>query len=998
MVIRSRKSTKMYGLLLVGLLAATDGAPAVAGEIHHFNIAKVNAASAIHEFGVQSGVQILAAGEEINGKRFNNVSGDLSVDEGLRLLLAGSGLTHRYVGDRAVALVAAQDAGGANSLATETSPNANAAGPSPSNAAERNAVVELDEVVVVGSYIRGIDRPVGAELITFTRDDIDRTGFATAQDVIRTLPQVFGGGINEDTINANLARESQTNVNKGSAINLRGLGAASTLVLVNGRRIAPGGFEGIFTDVSNIPLSAVDRIEILPDGASALYGSDAVGGVINFKLRKDYEGAETQARIGQVTDGNTKEIQASQLFGQSWSSGNALVSLEYYKRDNLASTARLEQTNSNQTANGGANLDWNFSSPGTLTSGGVTYAIPRAQDGTALTPASFNGLANTRNTSNRNLYTDVLPEQERMSALITLQQDVTDRLKLFADMLYTQRDVEFRTANVGTFAVTPMNPFYVNPMGGTAPVSVAYDFTPEFGERIVVSEVETSNITLGGSVDVGGNWQIGTYLTRAEQKEERPDYAITLGTAFTTALNDPNRATAFNPFSDGGNTNPATIQAIRDGALNQLRESETELRMASLRADGPLFGLPAGDVKFAIGGEYREDSLQSMQVQSLAITTRTDTERDVSSGYAELFIPVVGEANRFAGFHRMELTAAGRYEDYSDFGGAFVPRAGLTWWPVSAFSIKGTWSESFRAPSLADLDPSNNSAGITPVRNDPNSNTTVMALIVAGKNPNLQEETADIWTAGLQFAPPSMPKLSVGVTYFDIDFTNRIEGINATGALLDPTLGVAVNFTPTAAQRQAACSSPTLIATTPDNCLNQPITALIDGRLLNVASVQTNGIDLLANYGIDTGLGSFDFGFNTTYLLEYSKALTPASPLTDLVDTQNNPPDVRARASFGWRRNSLGTTLYVNYTDGYQDMLSVPNRKVDSWTTLDLNLSYSFASMGSPILAGTQVFLSAQNLLDEDAPYFNNPSAGGYDPENADLIGRRVSLFLRKEW
>src|SRR5205085_1301234 len=112
----------------------------------------------------------------------------------------------------------------------------------------------------------------------FDRHDIDRTGFATTQEVIRTLPQVFGGGVTDETT-INLTRDSTTNINRGSAVNLRGLGTTSTLLLVNGRRIAPSGFEGVFTDVSNIPLSAVERIEVLPDGASALYGSDAVGGV-----------------------------------------------------------------------------------------------------------------------------------------------------------------------------------------------------------------------------------------------------------------------------------------------------------------------------------------------------------------------------------------------------------------------------------------------------------------------------------------------------------------------------------------------------------------------------------------------------------------------------------------------------------------------------------------------------------------------------------------------
>src|SRR5690242_17846489 len=162
MLVRSRMCTPMYSLVLATLLA-TDATSALAAEKHQFNVSTESAAAAIHEFGEQSGVQILAAGDKIDGKHFNTVEGEHSVDEGLRILLAGSGLTHRYVGTRAVALVAAQDGGG------RAAPTESSGGPSNEEALNRagNNVIQLDEVVVVGSYIRGLDRPVGAEIITF---------------------------------------------------------------------------------------------------------------------------------------------------------------------------------------------------------------------------------------------------------------------------------------------------------------------------------------------------------------------------------------------------------------------------------------------------------------------------------------------------------------------------------------------------------------------------------------------------------------------------------------------------------------------------------------------------------------------------------------------------------------------------------------------------------------------------------------------------------------
>jgi iron complex outermembrane receptor protein len=994
MLVRSRMCTQMYSLVLATLLA-TDAVNAVAAEKHQFNVSTASPAAAIHEFGEQSGVQILAAGEKINGKHFNTVEGEHSVDEGLRLLLAGSGLTHRYVGDRAVALVAAQDGGGGRANATD------ATGPSTTESTLRSNVVQLDEVVVVGSYIRGLDRPVGAEVLTFDRDDIDKTGFATTQEVLRTLPQVFGGGVSDDTTTAGLTRDVSTNINRGNAINLRGLGSTSTLVLLNGRRIAPGGFEGVFTDVTNIPLSAVERIEVLPDGASALYGSDAVGGVVNFKLRKDYSGAETQGRIGSVTDGDSKEYQVGQIVGKGWDSGNVLLSLEYYNHDRLRSTDR-DETNSDLRAQGGNNFNYTSCNPGTITSGGTTYAIPANQNGTALTAGSFT--AATSNLCNRNADTDLLPDSSRKSGLLTVQQEIGDRVKLYADALYTERDVDFNITSVGPVTVTSANAFYVNPMGGTAPETVAYNFTKDFGPTNLDGKVTNSTFTLGGNVAVGGDWQIGTYVTRSKQSEDRSQLLINQSTVFNNALLDSNRATAFNPFGDGSNTNPATLQAIRNAAPLQTRAVDLELRLASLRADGPVFSLPAGDVKVAVGGEYREDSLDSAlnSVSSgtfAPTTTVQNLDRNVTAGYMELFVPIVSEQNSFTGVQRLELTGAGRHEDYSDFGGSTVPRAGITWWPVKSFSVKGTWSKSYRAPSLVDLNDGGNGSQLLTV-NDPTVNANRSVLFYGTKNSQLQEETADIWTAGVQFAPLSVPRLSVGATYFDIDFNNRIDTFpgGATAVLNNPQAAFAVNRNFTADQRAAVCAANPFLGT--GNCLTSAIVAIVDGRLNNTSQVKTNGVDLLGTYGLDTGVGSFDFGANATYLFKYSRRPTSTSALVDLVDTAGNPPNLRGRVSLAWRRGSFGSTLFVNYTDDYKDNISInpPNRKIDSWTTLDLNLSYSFERLSSPALKGTQVFLSAQNLLDEDAPFYNNAAGIGYDTENADIVGRRVSLFLRKEW
>jgi len=198
---------------------------------------------------------------------------------------------------------------------------------------------ELNEIIVTGTHIRGVTNPTTSVQI-YTRDDIDRTGVATLQDFIRRLPQNFNGGASDSTLSSVAGGGNAVNTVGATGINLRGLGNESTLILVNGRRIAPGNTLGNFVDISMIPLNAVDRIEIVTDGASAIYGSDAVAGVVNFVLRRDLEGYETRLHYASDAQGGTHESEVGQVIGHRWSSGSALLSYEYWDRAALAAADR----------------------------------------------------------------------------------------------------------------------------------------------------------------------------------------------------------------------------------------------------------------------------------------------------------------------------------------------------------------------------------------------------------------------------------------------------------------------------------------------------------------------------------------------------------------------------------------------------------------------------------------------------------------------------------
>ena len=302
-----------------------------------------------------------------------------------------------------------------------------------SSAAPTDGASELKPITVTGTHIRGA-RAAGAQLEIYTREDLDRSGYATVQDFIHTLPQNFqGGGGSEDASTGTLGTSNHFS---GSSINLRGLGADSTLVLLNGRRMPNAGLEGNFIDISLLPQAAIERIEILPDGASALYGSDAIGGVVNFIMRKDYSGAETRLRYGRATESNTDEYRLSQAFGGTWSSGHAFISYEFYRRDFLTYGDRDYARSLDLRSQGGADYRYTLSSPGNildLATFQPAYAIPSGQDGRNLTVDDL--LPNQTNYQDRNPRGSLLPKQTRHSLFASEEQSITDNITIFADSL-----------------------------------------------------------------------------------------------------------------------------------------------------------------------------------------------------------------------------------------------------------------------------------------------------------------------------------------------------------------------------------------------------------------------------------------------------------------------------------------------------------------------------------------------------------------------------------
>lgn len=969
---------KKIGVILLCSAAVLAAPAARAQQVgpREYDIVAQDLGTAITQVALRSGRQIIVADDLVRGRRAPALRGRYSVDAALAALLGGSGLRAVLVG---------------NTLVIQRSD-------------EPDQDAQAGDIIVTGTRIRGRG-PVGSAVTTIDRKAIDQAGFATTQQIVQSIPQNFAGGANENTSGL-ISAAGNGNAARGSGVNLRGLGQNSTLLLINGDRPPLGGAGGTFSDLSIIPASVIERIEIVPDGSSAIYGSDAVAGVVNVVTRLNFKGAETSVRVG-TADGDSQEYQFSQLFGSAWSGGNLVLAYEFYKRDSLAAADRAYATE-DLRAFGGPDRRGNYANPGTIFAGGQNFAIPAGQNGAGLTASQLT--AGTLNRGDRWHGVDILPEQRRHSVFAVFSQDLSADLRFYAHGLATWRNFDQAVmSSADTRRTVPItNPFYVDPLGTNQPIGVNYSFTRDLGNERQRGKVTAYGLTSGLEAQVDG-WTIDAHATWGRQDEQVSQLNRVNSARLALALADTNAATAYNLLGDGVWTNRATIESIRGYTRTNYGGSSWS---ALLRADGPLFDLPAGAVRLAVGVEYREDRYRFGDGISYTSTLAPVFEtppplpgaRLVKAAYAEVLVPVFGERNAIPGFRRLDLSAAVRAEHYSDFGNTRNPKLSFAWESLAGVTARGSYGTSFRAPLFTELrqDPASIGYFAWPAA-DPQSPTgTSNILVIRGNDPNLRPERATSWTLGADFKPNFLPGFRAGVTWFNVDYRDRIAtpAPNLANFLInrdvyDPIL----TPNPSPARVAEIFASPYYI-----DIFGIPSTATFvaeaDARLQNLSVVKQSGLDLDLAYGFQAGGGRAELGLVGTWIFHIRQGLTASATPIDVVDTVGNPVDLKLRGRTTWSKGGFGAALFVNYVDGYTNRTTATPQRVDSWTTFDLNLSYRFERTSGP-LSGLRVALNASNLFDKDPPYLAylvGTYTSGYDGENASPLGRVLSLQITRQW
>jgi iron complex outermembrane receptor protein len=848
------------------------------------------------------------------------------------------------------------------------------------------AEVVADDIVVTGSRIRGVV-PVGGNLITMDRSKIELSSAATATELLREVPQVVNLGADDSHKGS---QGAQANTAFASGVNLRGIGGSSTLLMLNGRRIVPSGGQGQYTDPSFIPSIAVERMEVMADGASAIYGSDAIAGVVNLITRSKFEGAETRARYG-LADG-TDRLQLGQIFGSSWNGGHGIVAFEYMARSELKATDR-DFYREDLTPFGGTDYRGNLCNPGTLVVNRQTYALP-AGDGTNIAPGSL--VAGTANRCNLLEQGWLLPEQRRFSIFSSFEQELVPGLKFLGQVSYSKRNfhqiVGSRTAAI---TVRNTNPYFVTPVPGATSVTVNYVLPGEFGFEENKGSAKVFQAVAGLEANLWGDWRINASGTYGKSNDSIIGLGRVNAANLTIAGASADPTIAINPFGSGNN-NPASVyNFIRN---HNLSTPSSTMRMLEAQADGSLIDLPGGTVRLALGAEARWDKLTTRSQTfnpngSVTEDPRGLMERTVTSLYGELLVPVFGTANAMPGFNRLELSVAFRRDHYNDFGSTQNPKFGVTWEPVRGFSLRGSYGESFRAPNMSEL-------ATTTIkvqqrsRIDPLSSTgTSLGVLLSGGNPNLAPETSKTWTVGFDLNPIAAPGLSLSVTYFDIDYRGQVLDIYAE-EILPQEAAYAAFITRNPSEALINSYLALYPATSAINPLNNAF--FIDGRRQNLGITDVAGFDFSARYGWGAFDGQMYLAASGSYFTRYKTLNAPGVPAADRLNTINYPVDLTFRADLGWSNDAWRTRASVNYLAGYLNNASTPTQNVASYVTADAYVGYTLGKGGSGVLSDVTIGLDVQNLFDRKPNFVNIP--GGYDGEKASAMGRLVSLSLTKRW
>ena len=840
----------------------------------------------------------------------------------------------------------------------------------PALAQEEPAVVE--EVVVTGSRIK---RAVGDEATPVTvinARDLEVSGYSSVADVLRNTTYNSFGSFRE---------RSGSSYGQIALVDLRGLGPDRSAVLINGRRVPGNPFTGRSSvDVNSIPLTAIERIEILTDSASAVYGADAIGGVINFIMRDDYTGAEVAVGLTRPEAKGADEEQVKALFGASSDRGKVIASFEFFERkaifdgDRDYSSVQVNGDSFGDTV--GISVGGNTGFPGNFS---TAYPIgdcdPSVYAGIFHTPFGIPGEGCGFG------YADISAQTgsvERYSTFVDASYQLTDEVSVYAENRYSRINSFGRYAPaVGFFAVN--EPARIE--NGLTPVAGA-NGAPFFAFHRFVAHGPRDDNTTRDEFDI----VLGIEGTLAEGAVTFDAFARHY---YYSATEEGNTYILQNILEDLAATgaydvldplSPANADAVLASSATLTRDLDTKYNQIGVSFSGFFFDLPAGQVGWAVGGEWAEedynDNYDAQREAGNVIGSAGNSaagDRNRKAVYGELLVPVI---------EGLEVGAALRWDDYNDFGSAVTPSAHVRFNPTAAdwLVLRTSYNEGFKAPNLTQLYsklsqsfnnvtdyPQCESQGV-----DPADCPTFQVENFTGGNPDLQAENSKAWNFGFVVTPPFAEGLTFSTDYFLVDTSDRATELR---------LGQIVRF---AAEGNLPPGTEVV--------RGAPGPAGGLGRLVSITNVVTNaanydieGLDVRAEYREDFDIGTIEARLEWSHFMKYDVQNSADDEVIDFI-TEAGYPENRMNAQIRLTRDTFTVNYAMNLIGEHGDG---ELEDYDSWMTHDITLEYR-SPWNVDLTVGVVNFTDEKPVIDSIAGYDDNITGELYD-----LAGRRYFARLQ---
>lgn len=878
----------------------------------------------------------------------------------------------------------------------------------------------LERVEITGSSIKRVGAETSVPITTITREDIARTGATTVQDLIGAIPSSFGGNVVANNVGA---------TGGASTANLRALGSKYTLVLLNGRRVANFAFGNSPVDLNSIPLAAVERVEVLRDGASALYGADAVAGVINFILRKDYQGAEIS--VGEYkgdrgNGGNSENISLTAGFGDlSKDRFNVMVTAGREdvvalkgKDRSFASTAVRPDLGINKasTRNGVPNLNFTDTK-------GKSYSNINPLRSVGCNSPEFALVVFDANRCGTDYvkFIDLIPKQFRanVSARGVFQLDADNQLiaeymnnhdrqqSFYSPAPYTKNMTYPANGRFYPASITLPDGSRVTPTG---PISGRWR-TVAGGGRSDITETKTDRMLLGAKGLVAG-WDYDTAITVSKNDGEIFFGPGQYSYAKLTPLLSAGEINVFGPQDAASKAKLDTAQL--SGRQQAATSKSTEF---DFHASRDVYNLPAGPVALALGMNYRKEVLNQVSepvLESGDVVGGNGPVPSVSSGrkvfgvFAEAVVPLMKD---------LELNVAGRFDKYkNDFGTSFdnfSPKVSLRYQPTKDIVVRGSVAAGYRAPTLYEnLRPfttgNNTSANwsdpircpggvaitntINPV-NDIKDECNIQLDAATSGDRNLKPEKSKQFSLGLAFAP--IQDMTLSVDYWNVNIKDPIVSKSEIQVLSDPAkyLSYIYRFNPVA---DPDGLKPIQGSTNKDF----PI-AYINLPQENTGKTFASGLDFSSQYRLKAGdLGTFGVQFDGTLFVTHGYQYTGVATTSDLGKFKDfgAVPKWRHALTLSWNRGIVDFSVTNNFTKGYEDYTDPTAvdgttypavRTVGNYMTWDTLVTVKPAKSLS-------ISLGVKNLTDRDPPASRNSLyfQTGYDPTYTNPIGRQFYARL----